>query len=477
MPFRLRFDYGGRLAMHAPSPSKARPWLNEAGATASLAGPLILTNLAQSAINATDVVLLGWLGARELAAGSIGVNLYIAFLIFGMGLVMAASPIMAKQLGQRKHSLREVRRTVRQSMWAAITISLTVWAILRHAEPILRLLGQDPELSRMAAHFVRPLMFGYLPALLYLVLRAYVAALERPAWALLISVAGVITNAVINYGLIFGKLGLPRLGLFGAGLGSTITQTLMFLGMALVVTTHRRFRRYRLFGRFWRPDWPRYAEVWRLGLPIALTLSLEVTVFNAAVFLMGLIGTASLAAHAIAIQIASLTFMVPLGLSQAVTVRVGLAYGRGDAVGITRAGWTAFAMGVAFMASMAVLIYAIPHTLVALFLDERLPVNRPVIPLAVSFLYVAALFQVFDGAQSVGAGMLRGLQDTTVPMIFAGFGYWIVGMGTALWLGFGLGWQGVGVWVGLAAGLAIVSVLMLGHWLRREHIGLAPRPA
>ena len=477
MPFRLRFDYGGRLAMHAPSPSKARPWLNEAGATASLAGPLILTNLAQSAINATDVVLLGWLGARELAAGSIGVNLYIAFLIFGMGLVMAASPIMAKQLGQRKHSLREVRRTVRQSMWAAITISLPVWAILWHAEPILRLLGQDPELSRMAAHFVRPLMFGYLPALLYLVLRAYVAALERPAWALLISVAGVITNAVINYGLIFGKLGLPRLGLFGAGLGSTITQTLMFLGMALVVTTHRRFRRYRLFGRFWRPDWPRYAEVWRLGLPIALTLSLEVTVFNAAVFLMGLIGTASLAAHAIAIQIASLTFMVPLGLSQAVTVRVGLAYGRGDAVGITRAGWTAFAMGVAFMASMAVLIYAIPHTLVALFLDERLPVNRPVIPLAVSFLYVAALFQVFDGAQSVGAGMLRGLQDTTVPMIFAGFGYWIVGMGTALWLGFGLGWQGVGVWVGLAAGLAIVSVLMLGRWLRREHIGLTPRPA
>ena len=462
--------------MHGPSSSKARPWLAEAVATGSLAGPLILTNLAQSAINATDVVLLGWLGAKELAASSIGVNLFIAFLIFGMGLVMAASPIMAKQLGGRKHSLREVRRTVRQAMWAAVTITIPVWAILWHAEPILRLLGQDPELSRMAAHFIRPLMFGYLPALFYLVLRAYVAALERPAWALLISVAGVILNAVLNYGLIFGKLGLPRLGLFGAGIGSTVTQTLMFLGMALVVTRHRRFRRYHLFGRFWRPDWARYAEVWRLGLPIALTLGLEVTVFNAAVFLMGLIGTASLAAHAIAIQIASLTFMVPLGLSQAVTVRVGLAFGRRDPVGITRAGWTAFAMGTAFMASMAVVIYAMPHTLVTLFLDENVPANRPVIPLAMSFLYVAALFQVFDGAQSVGAGMLRGLQDTTVPMIFAGFGYWIVGMGTALWLGFGLKWQGVGIWIGLAAGLAVVSVLMLGRWLRRGQIGLTPRP-
>jgi MATE family multidrug resistance protein len=454
--------------MHAPAAPRARPWRDEAAATAQLAGPLILTNLAQSAINATDVVLLGWLGARELAAASIGVNLYIAFLIFGMGLVMAASPIMAKQLGARRHSVRETRRTVRQAIWAAATISVPVWAILWHAEPILRLLGQDPGLSADAAKLVRPLMWGYLPALSYLVLRAYVAALERPAWATIVSVAGVLSNALLNYALIFGAAGFPRLGLFGAGLGSTITQTLMFLGMTLVVTTHRRFRRYRLFGRFWRADWPRYREVWRLGLPIALTLSLEVTVFNAAVFLMGLIGAASLAAHAIAIQIASLTFMVPLGLSQAATVRVGLAFGRRDPAGVARAGWTAFVMGVGFMACMAVLMFAAPHALIELFLDPALPQNQPVMPLAVSFLYVAAFFQVFDGAQSVGAGMLRGLQDTTVPMIFAGFGYWIVGMGTAVWLGFGLGWQGVGIWIGLAAGLAVVSALMLGRWVRRS---------
>lgn len=458
--------------MHGHSPSGARPWRDEAGATARLAGPLIVTNVAQSAINATDVVLLGWLGARELAASSIGINLYLIFLIFGMGLMMASSPIMAKELGARRHSVREVRRTVRQAMWAAVTITLPTWIILWQAEPILNLLGQDPELARQAAEFVRPLMFGFLPALLYLVLRAYVAALEQPSWALWISVMGVITNAILNYGLIFGAFGLPRLGLFGAGLGSAMTHTAMFLGMSAVVMLHPRFRRYRLFGRFWRADWSRYVQVWRVGLPIALTLSLEVTLFIAAVFLMGLIGAESIAAHAIAIQIASLTFMVPLGLSQAVTVRVGLAFGRGDPAGITRAGWTAFIMGVAFMAVMAVVMFAIPEALVGLFLDESLPINQPVIPLAVSFLYLAALFQVFDGAQSVGAGMLRGLQDTTVPMVFAGFGYWLVGMGLAVWLGFGLGWQGYGIWIGLAAGLAVVSVLMLWRWTRRESLRL-----
>jgi MATE family multidrug resistance protein len=215
--------------------------------------------------------------------------------------------------------------------------------------------------------------------------------------------------------------------------------------------------------------------VWRLGLPIAITLTLEVGVFNAAVFLMGLIGTASLAAHQIAIQIASLSFMVPMGLAQAVTVRVGRAFGRGDPAGIARAGWTSFVLGVSFMSLMALLMWAMPLSLVSIFLDPTDPKNAPVIPLAVAFLGLAALFQIADGAQAVGAGMLRGLQDTTVPMIYALFGYWVIGMGTAIGLGFGAGWDGVGIWSGLAAGLASVAVLMLVRWSRRDRLGLVPR--
>jgi MATE family multidrug resistance protein len=447
-------------------------WRQEAGATSRLAGPLVLTNLTQAAIQGTDVVLLGWLGPRSLAAGALGSNIYTAFLIFGMGLVMAASPLMSRKIGAMPHSVRDVRRTVRQTMWAAVTIAIPVMLILWHAERLLILLGQDLALAHQAAGFVRAIEWGFIPALFYLVLRGYVAALEQPAWALLIGLFGVVFNACLNYSLIFGKLGLPAMGIVGAGLGSSITQTIMFAGMVIVVMTQKRFRRYRLFGRFWRADWPRYATVWKLGAPIAMTLGLEITIFNAAVFLMGIVGTAALAAHAVAIQIASFTFMVPLGLSQAATVRVGLALGRRDGAGITRAGWTAWIMGVGFMTFTACLLWITPRTFVGLFLDTHSAADAAVVQLAISFLAIAAIFQIVDGAQAVGAGMLRGLHDTKIPMLFAGLGYWVVGLGVALWLGFHRHMGGVGIWIGLASGLAVVAVLMLARWLRRDAIGL-----
>jgi MATE family multidrug resistance protein len=452
----------------------AHPWRDEIRATAALAWPLVLTNLTQSLIQSTDVLLLGWAGSSVLAAGTLGINLYFAFFIFGIGLVIAASPMVARELGARRHSVRDVRRTVRQTMWSAAVICVPVWLVLWHTQAILLMLGQDPGLAAGAQTFARAFMWGMLPALWYLVLRSFVSALEKPVWSLVVGAAGVLFNAFLNYGLIFGKFGLPALGLRGAGIGSTCANSFMFLAMAAVVTLHPRFRRYRLFGRFWVADWQRFREVWRLGVPIAVTLALEITLFNTAVFLMGLIGAASIAAHAIALQIASFTFMVPLGLSQAVTVRVGLAYGRRDPPGIARAGWTAFTLGVSFMALMALVMLAMPYRLVTLFLDPADPANGHVISLAISFLFVAALFQVFDGAQSVGAGMLRGLHDTKVPMAYAAFGYWVVGLLTAVGLAFGLGWDGVGIWVGLATGLAVVSVLMLGRWIRRDKLGLGP---
>jgi multidrug resistance protein, MATE family len=451
---------------------RSRPWRTEARAALALAWPLILTNVAQALIHATDVVLLGWAGPRTLAAATLGINLYFAFLIFGLGLMIASSPILAREIGARRHSVREVRRTVRQTMWAAAAICLPVWIILWNTRALLVLLGQDPALAADAQIFVRFLMWGMFPYLLYLVLRSFISALERPLWSFLVGLFAVLFNALLNYALIFGKLGFPELGLAGAGIGSACANLLMFAGLALVVTIDRRFRRYRLFGRFWRADWERFREIWRLGLPVAITLGLEITIFNAAVFLMGLIGTESLAAHAIAIQIASLAFMVPLGLGQAVTVRVGLAYGRRDRDGVALAGWTAFGLTMAFMGVTGSLMIAVPGVLVSAFLDTGDPTNAPVIRLATSFLVVAALFQIFDGAQAVGAGMLRGLHDTRVPMLYAAFGYWIVGILTGVGLGFGFGWGGVGIWTGLAVGLGVVAVLMIQRWTRRERLGL-----
>ena len=255
-------------------------------------------------------------------------------------------------------------------------------------------------------------------------------------------------------------------------MATTLSSLLMFGGMAAVVMLERRFRRYRLFGRFWRADWPRFRALLKLGIPIAALLLFEVSIFAVAAFLMGLINTQSIAAYAIAIQITSVTFMVPLGLGQAVTVRVGRAHGAGDRQAVTRAGWTAYAMGVGFMALTAAMMILAPYPLIAAFIDLDAPENAAVVPLAVGFLAFAGLFQIVDGAQAVSGGMLRGLHDTTVPMIYALIGYWGVGLPLGVALAFYGGLAGNGIWIGLSAGLAVVAVLLLGRWLRRDRIGL-----
>lgn len=449
-------------------------WRDEARAMLSLAWPLILSNLTMSLIHATDVFLLGKIGPDALAAGALATNLVMSISIFGMGLLTACAPMIASEIGRRANSVRDVRRTVRQGLWMAVSFCVPVWTLLWFADDIFRALGQQPDLARGAAEMVRTLMWSMLPFLGITVLRCFISAKERPIWTLVVGLFGVIANAILNYGLILGHFGFPRLGLVGAGLGSSIVNGLMFLFLATVVMRHRDFRRYRLLGHFWRADWSRYRAIWRLGAPIGLTMGFEASVFTAAVFLMGLISTAAVAAHAVALQIASLTFMVPLGIAQATTVRVGLGYGRRDPHGITRSGWTGFTLGVGFMACTALLMWIFPRPLVGLFVETGTPGGMAVMDLAIAFLAVAAIFQIVDGAQVLGAGMLRGLHDTRVPMFFALFGYWVIGIGVGALFAFRLGWGGVGIWIGLATGLAVVSVMMLWRWSRRTRLGLVP---
>jgi MATE family multidrug resistance protein len=206
------------------------------------------------------------------------------------------------------------------------------------------------------------------------------------------------------------------------------------------------------------------AEIARLGVPIALTMTLEGALFGGAAVLMGLIGVTEVAAHAIALNIAALAFQVPLGVAQAATIRVGLGYGARDRAWMTRAGWTAIVVGTGFMVLTAIAMWTVPRALVAIYIDVDAAAEATVVALAVRYLAVAAIFQLFDGAQAVAAGALRGVQDTRVPMMIAAVGYWVVGFGTAVLLGFQAGWQGVGIWAGLAAGLVVVSALLLWRW-------------
>ncbi len=421
-------------------------------------------------MTATDVVMMGWLGPDALAAGALGANLYFATMIFGLGLTTATAPMIARELGRKGHSVRDVRRTVRQGMWLAVAIAVPMWLLLWHTEQILLAMDQDPVLSVQAGRYVRALQWSILPFFFFLVLRSFISALERPQWALAVGVGGVVFNAAAAWCLIFGHLGFPALGLVGAGIATTLADMLMFVALAVVVSTDRRFRRYHLFGRFWRADWPRFCTLLGLGLPIAGLLTFEVSIFNAATFLMGLINAASIAAYAIAIQIASISFMVPMGIGQAATVRVGRAHGRRDPEAVGRAGWTAFGLGVGFMALMALLMISFPYRLIGAFIDIGDPKNADVVGLAVGFLMFAGLFQIFDGAQAVASGMLRGLHDTRVPMVFALIGYWGIGLPFGVLLGFRFGFAGDGIWIGLSTGLGVVSALLLVRWLRRDRL-------
>ncbi|WP_298819845.1 MATE family efflux transporter [uncultured Roseibium sp.] len=452
------------------SVQKQSLWRSDILPTLALGLPLAGAQIAQMAINTTDVLMIGRLGAQELAASVLAFNFYMLLWFFGMGLLQAVIPLAARARGQRK--LRDLRRAVRMGFWISVLFCIPVWCILFFTESILLLLGQEPELAYLAGHYMRYLQWTMLPALLIMAVRGFLTVMERTQVVLWATIAGAVVNAIADYLLIFGEYGFPRLELVGAGIASVFSATTTFLFLLAYSVWHPQLRRYNIMGRIWRSDWPVFLQIVRLGTPIALTIIAEGSLFTASSIMIGWLGTLPLAGHGIALQIASITFMVPVGLSVAAMTRVSLAAGRGDHAGVGRAGWTALCTTVAFMGCFAVVFWSIPEVLVGLYLDLSDPEASEVLRYGVSFLLVAALFQLADGGQIIGVNNLRGLGDTTIPLFFALFGYWVVGISLSLGLGFAAGWGGVGVWCGLAGGLASVAVLANLRFAKRERLGL-----
>ena len=448
----------------------------ELSALLSLAGPLVGANLLQMAVYASDVIFIARLGTRALAAATLGVYLYTVVVFALFGLVSAAAPVIAAELGRRRHAVREVRRSVRMALWLAAIASVPAMAAMAAGGPILRALGQDPAASADAAAFLHILLWAIVPTVAAAVLRITVAALGRPGWAMAVTALALAVNVLGNWLLVFGHGGFPAMGIRGSAAAGVVTSLVTLAAYAVILATDRRLRRYRLFGKWWRAEPGRMGELVRLGVPIALTLTFEGAVFSAAAFLMGRIGVTEVAAHAIALQIAAVTFQVPYGVAQAATIRVGMAFGAADRAWVARAGRTALMVGIGFMAVTAAALWVAPRLFVSAYLDAGDVANARTVALAVDYLAIAAAFQLFDGAQTVAAGVLRGLQDTRVPMIIAGLGYWIVGFGTAVVLAFPAGLEGVGVWLGLAAGLAVVAVALSARWLLRDRLGLLAIP-
>lgn len=455
------------------APPKATPsWGQEFRETLALAGPLAAANLLQMLTYAVDVIFIARLGDEPLAASALAVSLFGLVLWAMTSLIGAVAPLIAEALGAGGPTVRPVRRSVRMALWLAVITGVIGMGICLALEPLMHATGQQASIIALSTQYNYIIIFSLIPMLLAAALRYYVSALGRPIFATAITGIGIFVNAFANYALIFGNFGAPELGLQGAAFATIITSLVILGAYVLAIRLDPKLHRYRVFGKPWSPDWDRFWQIIRIGVPIGLTVTAEAGIFGAAAFLMGRFGASELAGHTVALQLAALAFQVPFGVGQAVTIRVGYFFGARDPVGIMRAGWVAIAISVIFMTFTASAMIAAPYTLLSIYVDPYAAKNAALVGFALQYLVLAAAFQLVDGVQAVAAGALRGLQDTRAPMWIAIFSYWVPGIGLSIGLGFFTPLEGVGVWIGLATGLAFAAVLLTWRWMARERLGL-----
>jgi len=440
--------------------------------TARLALPMALTQLSQIAMMTTDLAFIGRLGGEAVAAAALAGTVYFVSFTFGMGLTSAVAPLAAQAFGA--DDPRMVRRSLRMGLWAALLLSLPIMMFPLRGEQILLLLGQAPQTARLAQHYLFGLAWGVAPALWFLAIRSFMGAVNRPQPVLWITLAAIPVNALLVYLLMYGKLGLPRLELFGAGLATTLVNCATFIAALWFSTRRRPFSDYHVLARLWRIDWSLMHQLFVIGLPISLAFLMEYGMFSAAALLMGLIGTTALAAHQIALQVTAILFMIPFGISMAATVRVGHAAGRNDAAGVRRAGLVAMLLGIAIAAILTFAVVATRFAIAEFFLGGTVENAAATIELAAMLLLVGASFFVTDAIQSIAVGSLRGLKDTRVPLLFAGIGYWLVGFCLSWLLAFHTGLGAIGVWVGLSIGTAVYATLLVVRFRRLTHLGAMP---
>ena len=438
-------------------------------ATLFLGLPLIGSQVAQILITLTDTIMIGWYGVPELAAVALGGSFFHTVLIVGMGFALAVTPLVAAAAAQEDKV--QVRRVTRMGLWIALLFSALAMPLFLFAQPILLALGQEELVSENTQSYLAIAGWAIWPSLMFLVLRSHLSALEHTRVVLLATLAAVALNAGLNYLLIFGNFGLPEMGLRGAATAAIISNMLIFVILALYATRKIGLAEYTLFARLWRPDWEAFAQVFRLGWPIALTLLAESALFMASMLMMGWVDELTLAAHGIALQITALTFMVHVGLSTAATVRAGRAWGLQDFVSLRLAAIAALILSGIMVAVTMVVFLTLPAPLVSVFVGPDDPLRDQIIAIGVGLLMVSAVFQLADAAQVMALGLLRGVQDTRVPMIIATISYWLIGIPCSYVFGFTLGWGGQGIWAGLVIGLVVAGVfMMMRFWSRAARL-------
>ena len=433
------------------------PLTREVRATLALAVPIVLVQLSQMSMSFVDVVMVGRLGTEALAAVVLGSTTYFTVLLVCVGVIVAVQPTVAQAVGAG--DTEGAGRGARQGLWLATILGVPFTLGLGFMEPVLVWTGQDPDTSALASAYLDAIRWGFIPNLWFTALRGLAEGDGRPRPVLVVTLLGVAANAGLNYLLMFGAWGLPALGLVGTGWSSSITIVVMTVALG-AYARRGPLGRFRVFADLRRPDPAVLRELFALGWPIGIGFGLEGGLFTAATLFVGRLPDheTALAAHQVALNAASVAFMVPLGIGMAGGVRVGQAAGAGDPAGAARAGWTAAGLGAAFMTCSALLFWFAPGAVVWIYAGSQ--PDPEVAALAATLLAVAAVFQLFDGVQASVAGALRGLKDTRVPMLISAASYWGLGLTAAVALGVGAGWGEVGLWWGLTLGLAAAAVAL-----------------
>ncbi|MGY0570457.1 MATE family efflux transporter [Bradyrhizobium sp. RDM12] len=434
--------------------------------TLRLAVPMMLTQLGQIAMITSDLALIGRLGEDAVAAAALAHTVYFVSFTFGLGLMAAVSPLAAQAFGAG--DVRRIRLSLRVGLWVALLISLPMMASPLYGEHILIALGQAPHSASLAQRYLNGLAWGIAPALGFIALRSMMSAVNRPQPPLWITLAAIPANFVLVYCLIHGLFGLPELGLFGAGLATTLVNLGTFIAALAIAAWRRPFADYHPLAHLWRIDWPLMRQLIAIGAPISFSLLLEYGLFSSAALLMGLISTTALAAHQIALQVTAVLFMVPLGIGMAATVRVGHAFGRNEPAGVRRAGLVAAVLGIAFVSGLTVVVILGRYELGRLFFGSS-EANAPTVELTATLLLVGATFFIADALQTIMGGALRGINDTRMTLVFAAIGYWCVGFPIAWALAFHAGLGAVGVWIGLSIGSFAYAGLLISRFRMLTH--------
>jgi MATE family multidrug resistance protein len=450
-----------------------------------LAAPLAMAELGWMAMGFVDTIMAGRLGAASIGAGSLGGMLFYPIAICGTGMLAGMDTLVAQAFGAGDDAT--CRRTLVQGLWIAAGVAPVVGLLLALTVPLLRAIGTNPRVMELLGPFVHALLWGVPPLLFYAALRRYLQAMNIVKPITFAVISANLLNFAGNWLFMYGNWGAPRLGLEGSGFSTSISRVYIALVLLIAVLHHERTARLRsrlgteldseprpsgsggavvYDARFdWRPQWTLIRRLIALGFPSAMQILAEGAVFGIVTVMAARFDEVSLAAHSIAVNVISITYMVPLGISSAAAVRVGHAVGRKSPRGIAVSGWTALLLGAGFMGSAGLALALVPRWIARLYTPEA-----AVIAASAALLRIAALFEVFDGLQVVATGALRGLGDTRTPALAHLAGYWMIGLPVAYVLCFTYGWGVTGIWVGLTSALILIGLILLAAWHREMKV-------